>query len=297
MKRRCEYTGTMPLPGPLTEDAKTLRRLLGQLNPRSIEQLTARLQPHLQDRYADPAVRVELTTHIARYLHFLHTHNASPTQPGETFLAYVKVLEDNNKPTSVSNQLSAIRTLYKILRELGALDAHLDPTGGYKHKVQTQKPKPPYPEEDVTRLLAHAKDDYVRAALLCCLDGGLIGKALLALNWEDIDFERSTLLTIKGEIPLTPALHDALEAHSRPYGGRLAQGRVFPRHKDDMALRRLLWQASRDANVTYRTWHGLYTTHALRVLRALPDTQARMDRLFLETERALQRYTDLLDAS
>lgn len=284
----------MTVPVLVDHDADTLRHLLHDPDPRASERLLARLQPALSVRYPDPAVRTEQSISIARYLRFLDDQGASRTHPGESFLQYVHHIEATNKPASVSNQLSSIRAFYRTLKDLAVLDPTLDPTGGYKHRVQTQPPCPPYPEDDVRLLLTHASSPYVRAALLCCIDAGLYGQPLMNLTWEDIDRERGVLLSSRGEVPLTAELHQALELHSAGYGGRLAEGPVFPNHQFSAALRRLLWQASRDARVPYRTWQALYTTHALRVLRTVPDTETRMRRLFLETERALERYLHLL---
>lgn len=275
------------------DTAATLRRLLDDPSPTAGERLLARLQPLLTERYPDTSVRVELNGNIGRYLRFLADQGASRVHPGDTFLAYVQDVSRANKPASVSNLVSAARIFYRVLKDAGALDAHIDPTGGYRHQTRTSPPKAPYPETDIHAILA-ASSDYTAAAVLCGAHAGLIGQALIALTWEDIDYERGALLTLKGEVPLSPELQRALERHSGPYGGRFASGRVFPRHKDDMALRRLLWQACRDARVTYRTWQALHTTYALRVLREVPDTDTRMQRLFLDTERALERYVALL---
>ncbi len=135
--------------------------------------------------------------------------------------------------------------------------------------------------EEVKRLIAACKEPARTIVLLAAMTGLRIGE-ILALRWGRINFIRETLLVAetcymghfgtpktrasRREVPLSPAVVEALKAHYSRSTNRSAEALVFCNRQGGPLVsnnlrKRGLRPACERAGVPQMDWHGLRHTH------------------------------------
>ena len=245
-------------------------------------------------------------TDRGNFQHFAELHNRQP-EGIKTYevAAIAKRLEAEGKaPQTIRNVLELLRRLINF----GAKQELFTKPAGLRFimpKVDNQKTECLTPEQGRALIdaLDSAKDQNLASLVRLALSTGMRRGALLALQWDDLDF-RTGHITLRGEsaksgktsqIPMTTAARGILEGIERttsPY--------VFP-GKDGgkrVELRRFLNALRKDAGLPadFRPLHGLRHTYASWLASSGKVDLFTLQKLMTHgSPQMTQRYAHLAD--
>lgn len=231
------------------------------------------------------------------WLKHAHGHAVKVLHPDpEHTDLWVRELEAAGKaPASVSVLLAGARAFYAALRWVKATtDTPFTDTHPKKDRRRPWDKRQPYPEDDVSKLLA-AADLEMRVLLRLGGIAGLRASEITGLRWRDVDLDASVLTVAHGKGGKTRRvlLSASLTADLRAMEPRQSDVTVIGRTPE--AARGRLRTLCKREGVAYLGLHALRHTAGTRLVRAgfqLQDVAEHLGHSDVQTARTYGKWAD-----
>ena len=257
---------------------------------RSYEQfIRCYIKPYLGDKIVSRVTRMDIQKLYRKLKHEgrVHDHPEHGHELSDTMVLRIHAM------------------LHQCLKDAEA--AHVvarNPTDGAVVPKASYKPKQILTKEQMDTFLAAVdRNEIWRDFFYTELTTGLRRGELLALQWDDCDFERG-ILTLRGEsakkgkteyLPMTAATRAILEGVRRTESPYVFPGRNGSKRQD---FRRMAWRVKKKAGLPedFRPLHGLRHNFASRLASSGQVDMYTLQKLLThESPQMTQRYAHLRD--
>ena len=271
---------------------------LNALNTFNTEALYALLEAYIraeelpEDTDLKPNTRSTHRSGAAQYVTFLRQVGQEQLHPLPDRQHYVNWLTQQGLAPATIRLRSVTAGKMMAALDWAGLQQRRSPS--VKHPREKSKPRRAYTDAEIHALLRYADVEETLIVLLG-VDAGLKTSEMLGLQGEQVHLdppqpgiEPAGVGT--GKIPLTPALHNALQAWFKGYP-QAKTGKVFPRTKRiylEERIRQLCDRAG--VNPSGAGLEGLRSTFGARLYQATKDERLLMQFLRIKEKRNLIPY-------
>jgi integrase/recombinase XerD len=281
-------------PDALAQQVDRTRGLRNALRRYDLDVVWTHVAPHLPGQEGSATKRNYLSA-LKDFLAWARDHDhvlAAPLDTfGQQYLTYLHT-KHAGKATTITTRLSQIRTIYKILRRLGAIGANLDPFSILERPTFTAgEARDYYDDDEVARLVTHAGTENAALVLLGA-HGGLMTHEVLDLHWAHVRLVEGELEVHGRRVHTSDELHGALRTYAATRGvGDLfsSPDKVFDIEHPN-SLRSRLYKLCKRANVEYKAWRALRHHAGLRLYRLSGDAELVRRELGLSHLQLIQPY-------
>ena len=192
------------------------------------------------------------------------------------------------KPATINKELGMVRHAFNV--------ACREWEWCRENSMRRVSLEPVHNEEEA--LLLTASFDWLKEIIVFALNTGMRQGEILALQWQDIDFERGTLLVMKSKngtrrtIPLNATVYELLACRQAETGAKTGlvfttqeRTRIKPRY-----LVRAFQKAVRRSGIAHFRFHDLRHTFATRLVQRGVDLYRVQRLLGHKTSVMTQRY-------
>ena len=197
-------------------------------------------------------------------------------------------------PASINNYIRHLRTVLRKAVEWGHIA--VNPFRGARMRPQEKRPPSYIKQSDAAKVLASVEDMDLRRLMAAYLATGRRRNELLALTWENIDWEEGQYFVAKAKrhlsrwYPLSDAFGAILDSM-----GRKKAGRVFDRWDHADTVSHLVKSALRSSGYGKLRLHDLRHSFASAFLQAGGDLRTLQDLLGHTEYRTTEIYAHLSD--
>jgi len=202
----------------------------------------------------------------------------------------------NAKPATINKELGLVRHAFNVARREWQWCRENPVQGVSFEPVRNEIDRWLTPTEE--RQLMKVAFPWLQEIIVLALHTGLRQGEILALQWQDIDFERGTLLVrhskngTRRTVPLNTTVFELLAAKQATVGSEM--GFVFPTqggsHLNPRYLVRAFQKAVRRAGIAHVRFHDLRHTFATRLVQRGVDLYRVQRLLGHKTSLMTQRY-------
>lgn len=202
--------------------------------------------------------------------------------------------KDKLSPASTNNYIRHLRTVFQKAVAWGHITAN--PFRGAKQRPQEDRPPTYLAQADAGRVLASVEDLDLRRLMAAYLATGRRRKELLALTWQDIDWQASRYFVARAKRNLSRwyPLGDAFLAVLKAIGKQDA-GRIFSRWENADTVSHYVKDALRGCGYGHMRLHDLRHSFAVSFLEAGGDLRTLQDLLGHTEYRTTEIYAHLSD--